>query len=69
MSERLDDDDLLELLNRKEEEAGHYVWGELASKRDTSLREYYRMPYGNEQDGCGLTTNIWCVGSVSSSGL
>ena len=51
MSERLDDDDLLELLNRKEEEAGHYVWGELASKRDTSLREYYRMPYGNEQDG------------------
>ena len=51
MSERLDDDDLLELLNRKEEEAGHYVWGELASKRDTSLREYYRMPYGNEQEG------------------
>lgn len=51
MSERLDDDDLLELLNRKEEEAGHYVWGELASKRDTALREYYRMPYGNEQEG------------------
>ena len=51
MSERLDDDDLLELLNRKEEESGHYVWGELASKRDTSLREYYRMPYGNEQEG------------------
>lgn len=47
---KMDDDALLDLLKRKEESAGDYVWGELADAREESLREYHRMPYGNEQE-------------------
>lgn len=49
-SEKLDDDALLALLQRKEDAASHYVHGQLGSERETALREYYRMPYGNESD-------------------
>lgn len=47
----MDDEALLELLRRKEEAAGAYVWGDLGTEREQSLREYYRLPYGNEEDG------------------
>jgi hypothetical protein len=50
MSKKLDDDDLLELLNRKEQNASSYINGQLRAERETSLREYYREPYGNEDD-------------------
>lgn len=43
------DEDLLELLNRKEQSAAHYVHGNLGSEREVSMREYYRLPYGNEE--------------------
>lgn len=46
----MDDDQLLELLNRKEQNASAYVNGQLRTERETSLREYYRQPYGNEDD-------------------
>ena len=45
---RMDDVDLLNLLNAKEQSAGAYVNGELRSQRETSLAEYYRQPYGTE---------------------
>jgi hypothetical protein len=45
------DDELLEILNRKEDSASHYVHGNLATEREMALREYYRLPYGNEDDG------------------
>ena len=48
---KMDDDELLELLRRKEESAGSYVWGQLANERETAMREYHRMPYGNEEEG------------------
>lgn len=48
---KLDDTDLLEILQRKEDSASHYVHGQLASEREQSLREYHRLPYGNEEDG------------------
>jgi hypothetical protein len=48
---KMDDTDLLELLQRKEDAASHYVHGELGSAREQSMREYHRMPYGNEMDG------------------
>ena len=52
MSEkRLDDDDLLEILQDKEDAASHYVHGQLAADREQSLREYHRLPYGNEEEG------------------
>jgi hypothetical protein len=48
---KMDEEKLLDILNRKEERAGNYVWGQLGNERETSLREYYRLPYGNEEDG------------------
>ncbi len=48
---RLDDEDLLELLRRKEDSAASYIHGQLGTERERSLREYYRMPYGNEEEG------------------
>ena len=48
---KMDEDELLELLRRKEESAGSYVWGQLANERETAMREYHRMPYGNEEEG------------------
>jgi len=51
MAEKLDDNDLLEILQRKEDEASHYVHGQLGDVRELAMREYHRMPYGNEVDG------------------
>lgn len=51
MSEKMDDEDLLEILQLKEDAASHYIHGELGSARELSMREYHRMPYGNEVDG------------------
>lgn len=48
---KLDDDQLLEMLRRKEDAASSYVHGELGPEREKSLREYHRMPYGNEEEG------------------
>lgn len=48
---KLDDEQLLDILRRKEESAGAYVWGDLGREREQALREYHRLPYGNEQDG------------------
>ena len=47
---RMDDVDLLELLNRKEQSAGAYVNGQLRSERETAMREYRREPYGTEEE-------------------
>ena len=48
---RLDDEQLLDILQRKEQSAGGYVWGQLGTERELALREYYRLPYGNEAEG------------------
>ena len=48
---KMDDEDLLEILQRQELESASYVHGQLGTEREKSLREYYRMPYGNEEDG------------------
>ena len=47
---RLDDEDLLELLTAKESAAANYVNGTLRAEREQSLREYYRQPYGTEDE-------------------
>jgi hypothetical protein len=51
MSEKMDDEDLLEILQRKEDAASHYVHGSLGPERELAMREYHRLPYGNETDG------------------
>jgi len=48
---KLDDEQLLDILKRKEERAGQYVWGQLGEEREQALRAYHRQPYGNEEDG------------------
>ena len=48
---KLKDDELLEILRRKESEASHYVNGQLSIDREIAMREYHRMPYGNEEEG------------------
>ena len=51
MAGKMDDEDLLEILQRKEDAASHYVHGQLGDERELAMREYHRMPYGNEVDG------------------
>lgn len=48
---KLDDDELLEILRRKEDSASSYVWGQLGTEREKALREFHRQPYGTEQEG------------------
>lgn len=48
---KMDDESLVALLRKKEESAAAYVHGQLGGERELALREYYRLPYGNEQDG------------------
>lgn len=50
MAERLDDEDLLNLLQSKESDSAHYVYGQLAQERTALMREYHRLPYGNESE-------------------
>lgn len=48
---KMDDDTLLNLLQGEEDQAGDYVWGELAQAREQAMREYMRLPYGDEEEG------------------
>jgi hypothetical protein len=48
---KLNDDELLDILRRKEDAASSYVWGQLGTERETAMREFHRQPYGNEQEG------------------
>ncbi len=40
---KMQDDDLLRALQDKEEASAKYVWGELATTREASRREYYKL--------------------------
>lgn len=48
---KMDNDELLELLQRKEQSASHYIHGALGADRDAAMRAYHRQPYGNEEEG------------------
>jgi hypothetical protein len=48
---KMDDDELLDILRRKEDAASGYVWGQLGTERETAMREFHRQPYGTEQEG------------------
>lgn len=48
---KMDDETLLNLLQGEEAQAGDYVWGELAEAREQAMREYLRLPYGDEEEG------------------
>lgn len=42
---------LLNHLQTLEEDSAAFVWGALGSEREKAQREYFRLPYGNEEDG------------------
>lgn len=48
---KMDNEQLLEVLRRKEDAASAYVWGQLGQDREVAMREFHRMPYGTEQEG------------------
>lgn len=50
-SKKMDDDELLHHLQVLEEDSSTFTWGRLGSEREKGMREYYRMPYGNEEEG------------------
>jgi hypothetical protein len=47
----MDDESLLSHLQALEEDSAAFVWGALGSEREKAQREYFRMPYGNEEEG------------------
>jgi len=47
----MDDETLLNFLQHEEDQAGDYVWGDLADAREQAMREYLRLPYGDEEEG------------------
>lgn len=48
---KMADETLLAFLQGEEELAGDYVHGRLAEEREKAMREYQRLPYGDEEDG------------------
>lgn len=48
---KLSESDLLSYLKEEADSAYHYLEGEIASDRIRSMREYLRLPYGNEEEG------------------
>jgi hypothetical protein len=49
--DKLNEEDILNILNQKEQEASAYVNGQLGTERELAMRQYHRMPYGNEEEG------------------
>lgn len=48
---KMEDESLLSFLQAEEADAGDFVWGKLADERETAMREYLRLPYGDEEEG------------------
>ncbi len=48
---KMDDESLLSLLRTKEDEASSYTHDQLGREREQYMREYHRLPYGNEEEG------------------
>jgi hypothetical protein len=48
---KMTETELLAYLQEEADSAYHYLEGEVASDRLRSMREYLRMPYGNEEEG------------------
>ena len=48
---QLADDSLLTPLQTLENDASNFVWGKLGSEREKGMKEYFRQPYGTEQEG------------------
>lgn len=55
---KMDDESLLSHLQALEQDASAFTWGELAAERERGMKDYYRQPYGNEEEGLsGIVTS------------
>lgn len=48
---KMDEDTLLTILQTQESLSAQFVWGTLAQERRAAQKEFYRAPYGNEEEG------------------
>lgn len=48
---KMDELSLLAHLNALEEDSAVFTWGKLGSDREKGMKEYFRRPYGNEEEG------------------
>lgn len=48
---KMDDESLLNHLQTLEEDSAAFTWGKLGEERERAQKEYFRMPYGNEEEG------------------
>lgn len=48
---KMSEESLLSLLQGLETDSSAFVYGTLGQERERGMREYFRMPYGNEEDG------------------
>src|ERR1700704_4765764 len=49
--DRMDEDELLAMLQRREDDASGFASSMLGKEREMALREYFRRPYGTEEEG------------------
>ncbi|HQR98151.1 MULTISPECIES: hypothetical protein [unclassified Polaromonas] len=55
---KMDEISLLSHLQALEQDSSAFTWGELASERERGMKDYYRQPYGNEEEGLsGIVTS------------
>ena len=52
---KMTDTELLSFLQGEQDSAFHYASGQLSADRQQSLRDYMRLPYGNEEEGRAST--------------
>jgi hypothetical protein len=48
---KMEDETLLSHLQALEQDSSHFVWGKLGAEREQAMKEYFRRPYGNEEEG------------------
>lgn len=48
---KMDDESLLSHLQALEQDSSAFTWGQLGAERERGMKDYYRQPYGNEEEG------------------
>jgi len=48
---KMDDETLLSQLQALEQDSAAFTWGQLGQERERAMKEYFRQPYGTEQEG------------------
>lgn len=48
---KMNDESLLSHLQALEQDSSAFTWGRLGAERERGMKDYYRQPYGNEEEG------------------